>query len=168
MANDPIYAHSVWNDIPPTSFPSVNIPDADVWRKKPGGSWDPTSSVSATNQPESPTPQDSNSTESVFRVVEALKRDQDDKEDWARWKDEVLFGKLNKELGVEDVFVPGPNATIQRPKELDEILKDAGHADATIVRDEEGKPRIVGSGETRFQAKVRGTDTQDVCQDCKM
>lgn len=166
--NDPIYAHSVWDEIPPTSFPSVDIPDPEVWKKTPGGSWDPNSSVSETNHPGHSNLQEANSTESVFKVVEALKKDQDDKEDWARWKDEVLFGKLNKELGVEDIYVPGPNAKVMKPKELEEIMKDAGHDNATITQDKDGKPKLVRSGETKFQQKARESGTSEFCEECKM
>ena len=45
----------------------------------------------------------------IERVLEALKGSRDDTEGWARWRDDVIFGTLNREAGYEDVFVPGPN-----------------------------------------------------------
>ena len=51
----------------------------------------------------------------VERVLAALKGSRDDQEGWARWRDDVLFGTLNRQLGYEQVYVPGPNGAPAEP-----------------------------------------------------
>ncbi|KAJ1023537.1 hypothetical protein NDA16_003154 [Ustilago loliicola] len=98
ICNDPIYGHDIWSKVDPSSFAEV-IPDQ--W-KKVGGE---------IGQKE------------VEKIVDAIKGDQDGQEDWARWKDEVLFKDMIAQEGLENVYVPGPNGRSSRPS--DDLLRRA-------------------------------------------
>lgn len=90
IPNDPIYAHSIWEELHPRSFAALSISASRYTAAGPDGFIE-------------------HGCEEVERVVAALKKDKDDKEDWARWKDEVRFGKLVQEMGWEMPDVKGPN-----------------------------------------------------------
>ena len=84
ICNDPLYCHPVWDtvdrDILATAQPRMY--------ERVGGE---TGNIE------------------IERVLEALKGSRDGSEGWARWRDDVIFGALNREAGYEDVYVPGPN-----------------------------------------------------------
>lgn len=100
IPNDPIYAHPIWAQHPPTVFKDLHL-EPGRWKIEP------------------------ESTLNVFGcqelddVVAAIKMDKDDREDWSRWRDEVMFAGLNEEEGFERVNVDGPNGepvAMQRAK----------------------------------------------------
>ncbi|WFD28562.1 hypothetical protein MNAN1_003575 [Malassezia nana] len=90
ICNDPLYHHPVWatvdRDVLATAQPRF-------YERVGGGT---------------------GNTE-VERVLTALKGTRDDTEGWARWRDQVLFGQLNHDLGYDDVHVPGANAETVAP-----------------------------------------------------
>lgn len=141
ICNDPIYGHDIWSKVDPSSFAEV-IPDQ--W-KKVGGE---------IGQKE------------VEKIVDAIKGDQDGQEDWARWKDEVLFKDMIAQEGLENVHVPGPNGRSSRPS--DELLKraleklelDSGEIPAKGLN----RPADV---ETAWQKRVR-EQSSDFCPECKI
>ncbi|WFD44283.1 hypothetical protein MPSI1_002949 [Malassezia psittaci] len=55
----------------------------------------------------------------VERVLAALKGARDDSEGWARWRDDVLFGTINREMQYESIDVPGPNGQPASPPPVD-------------------------------------------------
>ncbi|SPO27042.1 related to DRAP deaminase RIB2 [Ustilago trichophora] len=141
ICNDPIYGHDVWSKVDPSSFAEV-IPDQ--W-KKVGGE---------IGQKE------------VEMIVDAIKGDQDGQEDWARWKDEVLFKDMIAQEGLENVHVPGPNGRSSRPS--DELLKRA------LAKLELDSGDIPSKGlnrpadlETAWQKRVR-EQSSDFCPECKI
>lgn len=141
ICNDPIYGHDVWSKVDPSSFAQV-IPDQ--W-KKVGGE---------IGQKE------------VEMIVDAIKGDQDGQEDWARWKDEVLFKDMIAQEGLENVHVPGPNGRSSRPS--DELLKRA------LEKLEQDKGEVPAKGlnrpadiETAWQKRVR-EQSSDFCPECKI
>ncbi|EST04785.1 Pseudouridine synthase, RsuA/RluB/C/D/E/F [Kalmanozyma brasiliensis GHG001] len=141
ICNDPIYGHDVWSKVDQSSFAEV-IPDQ--W-KKVGGE---------IGQKE------------VEMIVNAIKGDQDGQEDWARWKDEVLFKDMIAQEGLENVHVPGPNGRSSRPS--DELLKRA------LQKLEDDKGEVPAKGlnrpadiETAWQKRVR-EQSSDFCPECKI
>ncbi|SNX85475.1 related to DRAP deaminase RIB2 [Melanopsichium pennsylvanicum] len=141
ICNDPIYGHDVWSKVDPSSFAKV-IPDQ--W-KKVGGE---------IGQKE------------VEMIVDAIKGDQDGQEDWARWKDEVLFKDMIAQEGLENVHVPGPNGRSSRPS--DELLKRA------LQKLEQDNGSVPAKGlnrpadiETAWQKRVR-EQSSDFCPECKI
>ncbi|PWY99063.1 pseudouridine synthase [Testicularia cyperi] len=141
ISNDPIYGHNIWDKVDPASFAEV-VPDQ--WKKVGGeiGHKD------------------------VERIVDAIKGDQDGQEDWARWKDEVLFKDLIKQEGLENVNVPGPNGRSSRPS--DELLKRALEKLENASGEEiaRGLNRPVDI-ETAWQKRVR-EQSSDFCPECKI
>lgn len=141
ISNDPIYGHNIWDKIDRASFAQV-VPDQ--W-KKVGGE---------IGQKE------------VERIVDAIKGDQDGQEDWARWKDEVLFREMIKEEGLENVYVPGPNGRSSRPS--DELVKRAlqklEQDDGEIPAKGLNRPNDI---ETAWQKRVR-EQSSDFCPECKI
>ncbi|KAJ9480282.1 tRNA pseudouridine(32) synthase, mitochondrial [Pseudozyma hubeiensis] len=141
ICNDPIYGHNVWSKVDSSAFAKV-IPDQ--W-KKVGGE---------IGQKE------------VEMIVDAIKGDQDGQEDWARWKDEVLFKEMIAQEGLENVHVPGPNGRSSRPS--DELLKralaklelDTGDIPAKGLN----RPKDI---ETAWQKRVR-EQSSDFCSECKI
>ncbi|CDR98764.1 related to DRAP deaminase RIB2 [Sporisorium scitamineum] len=141
ICNDPIYGHDVWSKVDPSAFTEV-IPDQ--W-KKVGGE---------IGQKE------------VEMIVDAIKGDQDGQEDWARWKDEVLFKDMIAQEGLENVNVPGPNGRSSRPS--DELLERA------LQKLEEENGDVPSKGlnrpidiETAWQKRVR-EQSSDFCPECKI
>ncbi|TKY86204.1 hypothetical protein EX895_005029 [Sporisorium graminicola] len=141
ICNDPIYGHDVWSKVDPSAFAEV-VPDQ--W-KKVGGE---------IGQKE------------VEMIVDAIKGDQDGQEDWARWKDEVLFKDMIAKEGLENVNVPGPNGRSSRPS--DELLKRA------LQKLEQEKGDLPSKGlnrpldiETAWQKRVR-EQSSDFCAECKI
>lgn len=141
ISNDPIYGHNIWDKIDTAAFAEV-IPDQ--W-KKVGGE---------IGQKE------------VERIVDAIKGDQDGQEDWARWKDEVLFREMIKEEGLENVHIPGPNGRSSRPS--DDLLKRALQklevSDGEIPAKGFNRPADI---ETAWQRRVR-EQSSDFCPECKI
>ncbi|MCO5566216.1 hypothetical protein L7F22_019892 [Adiantum nelumboides] len=90
IVNDPIYAHRIWDKHPPTMFTIASLKQ-QRWKVEPG------SALNVWGSPE------------LDEVVATLKMAKDDNDDWARWKDEVLFGQMLKEEGVERMEVEGAN-----------------------------------------------------------
>ncbi|KAL4400457.1 pseudouridine synthase [Malassezia pachydermatis] len=84
ISNDPLYNHPVWNTV-----------DRDVLATAQPRHYERVGGESGNVE--------------VERVLAALKGTRDDTEGWARWRDYVHFGELNKQLGYEDIYVPGPN-----------------------------------------------------------
>ncbi|KAJ1599077.1 hypothetical protein NDA14_001251 [Ustilago hordei] len=141
ICNDPIYGHNIWSQVEPSSFAEV-IPDQ--W-KKVGGQ---------IGQKE------------VEMIVDAIKGDQDGQEDWARWKDEVLFKDMIAQEGLENVHVPGPNGRSSRP--ADDLLKRA----LQKLELEHGELPAKGLNrpvdiETAWQKRVR-EQSSDFCPECKI
>ena len=141
ICNDPIYGHDIWSKVDRSSFAEV-VPDQ--W-KKVGGE---------IGQKE------------VEMIVDAIKGDQDGQEDWARWKDEVLFKDMIAQEGLENVEVPGPNGRSSRPS--DELLKRA------LAKLEQENGEIPSKGlnrpvdiETAWQKRVR-EQSSDFCPECKI
>ncbi|WFD32622.1 hypothetical protein MSPP1_003670 [Malassezia sp. CBS 17886] len=85
ISNDPIYNHDVWRTVDTNVLATAQPRHYE----RVGGE---TGNVE------------------VERVLAALKGSRDDSEGWARWRDEVLFGTLNRQMGYDDVPVPGANA----------------------------------------------------------
>lgn len=111
ILNDPIYNHPIFKELPPQSFKSVPIVDPDRWRVESGGGWlvdiDPSGSETITTASASPR---LGSLEAVHHLTETLKNDHENQEvSKIRLSDEVYFGKLNRELGLEEIQVPGAN-----------------------------------------------------------
>ncbi len=99
-------------------------------------------------------------------IVDAIKGDQDGQEDWARWKDEVLFKDMIAQEGLENVHVPGPNGRSSRPS--DELLKRA------LEKLDQDKGEVPAKGlnrpadiETAWQKRVR-EQSSDFCPECKI
>ncbi len=99
-------------------------------------------------------------------IVDAIKGDQDGQEDWARWKDEVLFKDMIAQEGLQNVDVPGPNGRSSRP--TDELLKRA------LAKLDQDKGDIPAKGlnrpvdiETAWQKRVR-EQSSDFCPECKI
>ena len=84
ISNDPLYNHPVWATV-----------DRDVLSTAQPRHYERVGGESGNVE--------------VERVLTALKGQRDDSEGWARWRDQVLFGALNRQLGYEDIYVPGPN-----------------------------------------------------------
>lgn len=84
ITNDPLYHHPVWATV-----------DRDVLATAQPRHYERVGGGSGNVE--------------VERVLTALKGTRDDNEGWSRWRDQELFGALNKELGFEDIPVPGPN-----------------------------------------------------------
>jgi RluA family pseudouridine synthase len=91
ILNDPIYAHPLWSTCDLKELEQTEL-KPDRWLIDPGS----TLSVSGSAD--------------LDRIVEGLKMEKDNKDDWARWRDEVLFSELLEQDGVERIKVPGPNA----------------------------------------------------------
>ncbi|SJX62563.1 related to DRAP deaminase RIB2 [Sporisorium reilianum f. sp. reilianum] len=141
ICNDPIYGHDVWSRVDPSAFAEV-VPDQ--W-KKVGGEIGHAQ---------------------VEMIVDAIKGDQDGQEDWARWKDEVLFKDMIAQEGLDNVSVPGPNGRSSRPS--DELLKRA------LQKLEQDQGEIPSKGlncpidiETAWQKRVR-EQSSDFCAECKI
>jgi len=98
IPNDPLYAHSIWDQFPATSFKDKEI-EPDRWKTEAGGM---TGNIA------------------VDAVIAAIKLERDSKEDWARWRDEMLFSHLIRKEGLELVEVPGANgqSVMDDPKYL--------------------------------------------------
>lgn len=141
ICNDPIYGHDVWSKVDSSAFAEV-IPDQ--W-KKVGGEI---------------------GHKEVEKIVDAIKGDQDGQEDWARWKDEVLFKDMIAREGLENVHVPGPNGRSSRPS--DELLKRALAKLELDTADvpTKGLNRPVDI-ETAWQKRVR-EQSSDFCPECKI
>lgn len=90
IVNDPIYAHPIWEKYPQQFIKALPL-KADRWKIEPG------STLTVYGAPE------------VDELIASLKIDKDDKEDWARWRDEVMFGQMLKDEGIELQDVQGPN-----------------------------------------------------------
>lgn len=90
IVNDPIYAHPIWDKHPPTMFRKAALKQ-QRWKVEPG------SALNVWGSPE------------LDEVVATLKMSKDDNDDWARWKDEMLFGQMLKEEGLERMEVEGAN-----------------------------------------------------------
>lgn len=85
ISNDPLYNHPVWATV-----------DRDVLATAQPRHYERVGGGSGNTE--------------IERVLTALKGARDDSEGWARWRDEVVFGTLNRQMGYEDVAVPGANA----------------------------------------------------------
>ena len=140
ICNDPIYGHNVWSRVDTSRFSEV-VPDQ----------WKGVGGVTGNQE--------------VDQVIQAIKSEKDDQEDWARWKDEVLFKDLNREAGLQDVYVPGPNGKSSKPS--DELLRraleklDSGEE---IPAKGLNRPRDI---ETAWQKRVR-EQSSDFCPECKV
>ncbi|WFD34928.1 hypothetical protein MCUN1_001774 [Malassezia cuniculi] len=109
ISNDPLYNHEIWDTV-----------DSDVLATAQPRMYERVGGETGNVELE--------------RVLEALKGSRDDSEGWARWRDDVIFGKLNREAGYEDVFVPGPNGVAaEAPPEGEEPLTDARLCDVCRV-----------------------------------
>ncbi|PWN53924.1 pseudouridine synthase [Violaceomyces palustris] len=143
ICNDPIYGHGIWDKVDKSNFSKV-VPDQ--WERAGGevGNKD------------------------VDEVINALKKEKDDKEDWARWKDDVLFGGLNRKAGLEEVFVPGPNGVKTLPPDDEKVialaLEKLEMEGVTVPPKGLNRPREV---ETKWQKKVR-EESDTFCEECKI
>ncbi|CEH11695.1 RNA pseudouridylate synthases [Ceraceosorus bombacis] len=116
IPNDPIYAHEIWisdPDVHPCNLAKVTI-GKDRNNLEPG--------MDGYNAETAGCPE-------IAKVVAALKTDKDDKEDWARWRDEVKFGKLCQQQGWHLPRVEGPNAQ----SAADPRRRDANGSQAELV-----------------------------------
>ena len=84
ISNDPLYNHPVWASV-----------DRDVLSTAQPRHYERVGGESGNVE--------------VERVLAALKGARDDSEGWARWRDDVLFGTINRQMQYETVDVPGPN-----------------------------------------------------------
>lgn len=84
ISNDPLYNHPVWATV-----------DRDVLSTAQPRHYERVGGESGNVE--------------VERVLTALKGARDDSEGWARWRDDVVFGTLNRQMNYETVDVPGPN-----------------------------------------------------------
>lgn len=84
ISNDPLYHHPVWSTV-----------DRDILATAQPRHYERVGGGSGNVE--------------VERVLTALKGTRDDAEGWSRWRDQEFFGALNRQLGYEDVPVPGPN-----------------------------------------------------------
>ncbi len=141
ICNDPIYGHDVWSKVDPSSFAQV-IPDQ--W-KKVGGE---------IGQKE------------VEMIVDAIKGDQDGQEDWARWKDEVLFKDMIAQEVLRTCTFPDPmvdpvglwtNCSSARSRSFEQ---DKGEVPAKGLN----RPAEI---ETAWQKRVR-EQSSDFCPECKI
>ncbi|KAN0066320.1 hypothetical protein ACQY0O_000414 [Thecaphora frezii] len=140
ICNDPIYGHDVWQRVDTSQFSQV-VPDQ--W-KLVGGEI---------------------GLKEVEQVVHAIKSEKDDQEDWARWKDEVLFKSLNEEEGHADIYVPGPNGKSSKPS--DELLRRALeklNAGEEVPTKGFNRPKDI---ETAWQKRVR-EQSSAFCAECKI
>ncbi|CAD6969116.1 unnamed protein product [Tilletia controversa] len=98
IPNDPLYNHPIWEQYPATCFKQLEI-EPDRWKTEAGGM---------------------TGNQAVDAVIAAIKLERDSKEDWARWRDEMLFSHLMRKEGVEVVQVPGANgqSVMDDPKYL--------------------------------------------------
>lgn len=131
ISNDPVYGH-------------------DIWSKVHGQDAGEGSSVDAAGN------RILGST-AVEEVVAALKAERDGKEDWARWKDDVLFGGLNRQAGVEPIHVPGPNG-MPAQRAAEEESEQAESSESSSSRSQK---------ETPWERKVR-TEACGFCEECRM
>lgn len=90
ISNDPIYASPMWEKYPQQMLKTLDL-KPDRWKIDPGS----TLSVYGAQE--------------VDDLIAGLKVDKDDREDWARWRDEVMFGQMLKDEGLDLQSVPGPN-----------------------------------------------------------
>ncbi|WFD04870.1 hypothetical protein MVES1_000194 [Malassezia vespertilionis] len=84
ITNDPLYNHPVWDSV-----------DRDILASAQPRHYERVGGETGNTE--------------IERVLTALKGARDDAEGWARWRDDVLYGTLNREMGYESVFVPGAN-----------------------------------------------------------
>ncbi|KAE8244684.1 hypothetical protein A4X13_0g6368 [Tilletia indica] len=98
IPNDPLYNHSIWEQYPATCFKEMEI-EPERWKTEAGGM---------------------TGNQSADAVIAAIKLERDSKEDWARWRDEMLFSHLIRKEGLEAVEVPGANgqSVMDDPKYL--------------------------------------------------
>jgi tRNA pseudouridine synthase 8/2,5-diamino-6-(5-phospho-D-ribitylamino)-pyrimidin-4(3H)-one deaminase len=82
IPNDPIYGHRIWKQYPPKMFKDLPL-KLERWKVEPE------CSLSVYGSPE------------VDEVAAGLKIDRDEKEDWSRWKDEIMFKSMLEKEGFE-------------------------------------------------------------------
>ncbi|EPQ31991.1 uncharacterized protein PFL1_00189 [Pseudozyma flocculosa PF-1] len=141
ICNDPIYGHDVWQRVDTSQFSQV-VPDQ--W-KTVGGEI---------------------GLKEVEEVVHAIKSEKDGQEDWARWKDEVLFKDLNEKEGLADIYVPGPNGKSSKPSS-EALLRRALeklNAGEEVPTKGFNRPQDI---ETAWQKRVR-EQSSDFCPECKI
>ncbi|KAK0549049.1 hypothetical protein OC845_003309 [Tilletia horrida] len=141
IPNDPLYAHPIWEKYPATSFKNQQI-DPDRWKQEAGGM---------------------TGNQAADAVIAAIKLERDSKEDWARWRDEMLFSQLMRREGVEAIDVPGANgqSVMDDPKYL--------LAGCPVLSEGSGD----GAEEQGAAAKLAGKGAFDsgfgsFCEECKI
>lgn len=136
IANDPVYGHSIWAEKPAQKMGEEHI--------------DPSLSLQAGGT-------GSTGSAAVDAVIAAVKKQRDGTEDWARWKDEVIFGRLLQENGHDiPAHLPGVNALSAIP------------ADATETREEILAQLGFHMSDNRFMDRVKNDELKGLCPDCKV
>lgn len=134
IANDPLYGHDIWAAFPAASMACEAVNPSLA--SHAGGSG-------------------STGSAAVDAVIAAIKEKRDTEDDWARWKDEVLFKRLLEHEGHEiPAHIPGPNAASSAPRDAistrEQILSNLGFS--------------LGSG--RFIDQIRNEQVQGICHEC--
>lgn len=136
IANDPVYGHSIWAEQPAQKMGDEHV--------------DPSLALQAGGT-------GSTGSAAVDAVIAAVKKQRDGTEDWARWKDEVIFGRLLQESGHEvPAHLPGVNALSAIP------------ADATETREEILSQLGFHMSDNRFMDRVKNDELKGLCPECKV
>ena len=137
ISNDPVYGHSVWESPAGASQEQMTSEEItlDTWKGEGG-----TGSTGSSR---------------VDNVIAAIKAQRDGAEDWARWKDEVVFGHLLQEAALDVPEIAGVNAQTARPAkgEGEAIMRDLG----------------IGVDKTTNKWLRRAeTEASGMCEECKI
>ncbi|KDN45621.1 pseudouridine synthase [Tilletiaria anomala UBC 951] len=107
ICNDPVYGHAIWEGRSQEDMAKETV-STESWKGEGGTGSTGSSKVDA--------------------IIAAIKAQRDGQEDWARWKDEVIYGHLLQEAELELPDLPGANAQTARPAKGkgEEVLKSLG------------------------------------------